>query len=98
MAAYFDEQAEVGEMLDSRYDDIVSGKVKMIPGDEAEAYFLAKAAAKRSQHCLRFWYAGNYLIAYAPDQRPLWVVAVMRGHRSPMARRAMGDSLMLAAP
>ncbi len=28
---------------------------------------------------LRFTNAGSYLIAYAPDKRPLWVVAVMRG-------------------
>ncbi len=25
---------------------------------------------------LRFWRVYNYLIAYAPDERPLWVVAV----------------------
>jgi len=24
-----------------------------------------------------------YLIAYAPDEQPLWVVAVMHGNRSP---------------
>lgn len=49
MAGYLDGQAEVAKMLDSRYDDIVSGKVKMIPGDEVEAYFAAKAVAGRSQ-------------------------------------------------
>ena len=27
--------------------------------------------------------AGNYLIAYAPDRRPLWDVAIMHGRRSP---------------
>ena len=47
---YVDEFAETREMLDSRYDDIESGKVKMIPGDEVEAWFREKsAAARRSQ-------------------------------------------------
>ena len=32
---------------------------------------------------LRFITAQNYLIAYAPDKKPLWVVAVMHGRRSP---------------
>ena len=32
---------------------------------------------------LRFTNVGNYLIAYAPDKKPLWVVAVMHGRRSP---------------
>jgi plasmid stabilization system protein ParE len=31
---------------------------------------------------LRFISAGNYLIAYAPDKRPLWVLAVIHGRRS----------------
>lgn len=32
---------------------------------------------------LRFWRVYNYLIAYAPDERPLWIVAVLHGYRSP---------------
>jgi toxin ParE1/3/4 len=38
---------------------------------------------------LRFTTAGNYLIAYAPDKRPLWVVAVMHGRRSPRVMAAI---------
>ena len=38
---------------------------------------------------LRFTTAGNYLIAYAPDRRPLWVVAVMHGRRSPRVMAAI---------
>ena len=50
VAGYVDELAEMRQMLDSRYDDIRSGKVKMIPGDEVEAYFREKSAvARRSQ-------------------------------------------------
>jgi plasmid stabilization system protein ParE len=38
---------------------------------------------------LRFTNAGNYLIAYAPDKKPLWVVAVMHGRRNPRVMAAM---------
>ena len=45
-----DELAQTREMLDGRYDDLKSGRVKPIPGDEIEAYFREKsAAARRSQ-------------------------------------------------
>lgn len=32
---------------------------------------------------LRFVLARGYLIAYAPEESPLWVLAVMHGRRSP---------------
>ena len=32
---------------------------------------------------LRFILVREYLIAYAPDEKPLWVVAVTHGRRSP---------------
>ena len=32
---------------------------------------------------LRFKSVGSYLIAYAPDKRPLWVVAILHGRRNP---------------
>ena len=49
MAGYLEEVVQVGNMLDSRYDDLKSGKVKPIPGDEVEAWFRQKSAARRSQ-------------------------------------------------
>lgn len=50
MEGYFDELAQTREMLNSRYDDLKSGRVKPIPGDEVAAYFREKsAAARRSQ-------------------------------------------------
>ena len=50
LAGYFEEVTQTGEMLDSRYDDLKSGRVKPIPGNEVEAYFREKsAAARRSQ-------------------------------------------------
>jgi predicted DNA-binding protein len=50
MAGYFDELVQVHTMLDSRYDDIKSGKIKLIPADEVKARFQEKSAARRAQH------------------------------------------------
>lgn len=38
---------------------------------------------------LRFLRVRDYLIAYASDEKPLWAVAVMHGHRSPQAMAAI---------
>lgn len=38
---------------------------------------------------LRFTLVREYLIAYAPDETPLWVVAVMHGRRSPRVMAAI---------
>lgn len=38
---------------------------------------------------LRFTIVREYLIAYAPDEKPLWVVAVMHGRRSPRLMAAI---------
>jgi hypothetical protein len=48
VAGYVDELAGTREMLDSRYDDIKSGKVKMIPGDEAFARLRVRIDERRS--------------------------------------------------
>jgi CRISPR/Cas system-associated protein Csm6 len=44
---YFNELAHTRDMLNSRYDDLKSGRVKPIPGDEVAAYFREKSAATR---------------------------------------------------
>jgi predicted DNA-binding protein len=49
MAGYFAEVQEIRETLQGRYDDLKSGKVKPIPGDEVEAHFREKSAAARSK-------------------------------------------------
>lgn len=49
LAGYFDEVMQTREMLSSRYDDLKSGRVKPISGDEVEAYFRQKSAVRRSQ-------------------------------------------------
>jgi plasmid stabilization system protein ParE len=38
---------------------------------------------------LRFIVVREYLIAYAPDEKPLWVIAVMHGRRSPRVMAAI---------
>jgi len=48
VSGYFDGLVETRHMLDSRYDDIKSGKVKLIPGDEVEAELRKRIAERRS--------------------------------------------------
>jgi hypothetical protein len=48
VAGYVDELAETRQMLDSRYDDIKSGKVKLIDGEEAFARLRARIDERRS--------------------------------------------------
>jgi plasmid stabilization system protein ParE len=38
---------------------------------------------------LRFILVREYLIAYAPEARPLWIVAVIHGRRSPRVMAAI---------
>jgi predicted transcriptional regulator len=46
---YFDELAYTREMLDKRYDDLESGKVQLIEGEEAFRRLMAKTEAGRRQ-------------------------------------------------
>ena len=48
IAGYVDEVADTRAMLDRRYDDIKSGKVKLIPGDEAFARLHERIEARRN--------------------------------------------------
>jgi predicted transcriptional regulator len=43
MAAYLQELSQVREMLDSRYDDLKSGRVKPVDGEEAFANLRRKS-------------------------------------------------------
>jgi hypothetical protein len=47
MAGYFDELAQVRETIDTRYDDIKSGKVQLMDGEEAFAELRARSEARR---------------------------------------------------
>ena len=46
VAEYVAELAQTREMLDSRYDDLKSGRVKPIPSDEVIARLREKSAAR----------------------------------------------------
>ena len=48
LARYVADLAETREMLDSRYDDLKSRKVKPIPGDEVVARLRKKSTDRRS--------------------------------------------------
>lgn len=48
LAGYFDELAQVRSMLDSRYDDLKSGRVSLVSSEEVMAHFRGKSAARRS--------------------------------------------------
>ena len=49
MAAYLEELALTRTMLDGRYDDIKSGRVKPIDGEEAFARLRRKSELRRTQ-------------------------------------------------
>lgn len=46
-ASYLEELLEAREQLGRRYDEVKSGKVKPVAGDEVGAYFREKRAAAR---------------------------------------------------
>lgn len=48
MAGYVSELSATREMLDGRFDDLKSGRVKPIPRDEVFKHFQEKSAARRS--------------------------------------------------
>jgi hypothetical protein len=50
LAAYFDELVRTRDMLDSRYDELKSGRVKSIDGEDAFARLKAKTEAQRNRH------------------------------------------------
>jgi predicted transcriptional regulator len=49
MTGYLQELAQTREMLDARYDDIKSGRVKPIDGEEAFASLRRKSELRRTQ-------------------------------------------------
>lgn len=49
VADFVDEATLIRETLDHRYDDLESGRVKPIPGDEVFARLRARSAARRAE-------------------------------------------------
>ena len=50
LIGYFDEVAYTREMLDRRFDDLESGRVKAIDGEEAYRLLMEKTEAQRRRH------------------------------------------------
>jgi predicted DNA-binding protein len=48
MAGYLEELSQTREMLDSRYDDLKSGRIKPVDGEEAFAALRRKSQERRS--------------------------------------------------
>ena len=48
VADYFDSLAFTRETIDRRYDDLETGRVAPVPGDEVFARLRAKSAARRA--------------------------------------------------
>jgi predicted DNA-binding protein len=48
LTAYFEEVTRVRDELDTRYDDLKSGRVQPIDGDKALGRFRARSEAQRS--------------------------------------------------
>ncbi len=49
LSSFFDELAVTRKMLDRRYDDVKSGRVRLIDGDEAFARLMAKREVSGTQ-------------------------------------------------
>ena len=49
LAGYFEELAQTRDMLNTRYDELKSGRVKPIDGEEAFARLKAKTEAQRNR-------------------------------------------------
>ena len=48
VAGFMSEIGETSQMLNSRYDDIKNGRVKLIPGDEVFARLREKSAVRKA--------------------------------------------------
>jgi plasmid stabilization system protein ParE len=59
------------------------------PGFDLEDIWEFIAADNPAAADLLFTNARDYLIAYAPAEKPLWVVAVIHGRRSPRVMAAI---------
>ncbi len=46
---YVDELADAGQMLDRRYDDLASGRVQAIDGEQAFRLLMARTEAQRQR-------------------------------------------------
>ena len=72
------------DSADRVIDEIVSAIEALVPFPN-QGHRSTDLTSRR----LRFVHVREYLIAYAPDKKPLWIVAVMHGRRSPRLMAAI---------
>ena len=46
LAGYFEELTQLGTLMDTRYTDLKSGRVRLLSGEQVKAHFDAKSAAR----------------------------------------------------
>jgi plasmid stabilization system protein ParE len=69
--------------------DKVVGKIRADLATAALSPRMGHLRPKLNRRGLRFLSVYEYLIAYAPDKKPLWVIAIVHGRRSPRTIRAI---------
>jgi plasmid stabilization system protein ParE len=57
--------------------------------DTADIWTYIAEDSPQAARPLRFTIVHEYLIAYAPEEKPLWVIAVMHGRRNPRVMAAI---------
>jgi toxin ParE1/3/4 len=88
-------EIDLNEIWDYIADDNVSAADRVIAGIHSALERLVSFPHRGHRRTdltsrpLRFIRVRDYLIAYAPDEKPLWVIAVMHGHRSPRVMAAI---------
>lgn len=71
------------DAADKVTEDIVAGIKALVPFP-----YQGHTRPDLTSRRLRFIVVRKYLIAYAPDEKPLWVIAVMHGRRNPRVMAA----------
>lgn len=85
--------------LDDIWEYIAADNVNAADRSEKELYkaisslilfpYRAHTRPDLTSRPLRFHLVGEYLIAYAPDEKPLVVIAVLHGRRNPLVIAAI---------
>ncbi len=98
-ASGFDLHPEAARDITEIWEDIASGNPEAagrVREDILQAFrdlvFFPRSGFRRPDltgRPLRFKRVRDYLIAYAPDESPVWIVAVIHGHRDPRVMAAI---------
>ena len=70
------------DAADRMVTEIFDGIRALIPFPQ-QGYRRPNLTSRPTRAPFRFQLVREYVVAYAPDKRPLWIVAVFHGRRSP---------------